>query len=281
MTILLLAAIGILGIIVGSFLNVVIYRYNTGKGIGGRSMCMACRKTLSWYELVPVVSFLLQVGRCRSCGAKLSWQYMSVELLTGLGFVLVSYKYVESLVINPWHAIALLFGFILVSLFIVITVYDIRHMIMPDAFVFAFIGLAGLSLFFPILTGGVAVFALPALGQVLAGLWVPLPFLILWAISKGRWIGFGDIKFMIGIGWLLGLSQGATAVIFAFWIGTLWVVCVYLFSIIMKFLSTRRLVATRLHRIIGKEIPFAPFLILATFIVFISHIDLIILLTSF
>ena len=280
MTTLLLGAIGVLGIIVGSFLNVVIYRYNTGKGIGGRSMCMACRKTLSWYELIPVLSFLLQAGRCRSCTAKISWQYAAVELLTGASFVLVAYEYIETLVMNPWHAFTLLFGFVLVSLFIVITVYDIRHMIMPDAFVFSFVGLAGVSLFFPILTGGAGGFTLPTIGQLLIGFWVPLPFLILWAISKGRWIGFGDIKFMIGIGWLLGLSQGATAVIFAFWIGTLWVLCLYLFRIIMKFLSTRRLVRFGLHRIIGKEIPFAPFLILATFIVFISHFDLIVFLTS-
>jgi len=281
MTILLLTVMGVLGIIVGSFLNVVIYRYNTGKGIGGRSMCMACRKTLSWYELIPLVSFLLQQGRCRSCQANFSSQYFFVELFTGIGFMLVAYQYIERLMVNPWYIVTLLFSFILVSLFMIITVYDIKHMIMPDTFVFSFVGLAGLSLFFPMLLGGAAGFVMPSIGQLLAGILVPLPFLVLWLISKGRWIGFGDIKFMVGVGLLLGASQGATAVIFAFWIGTLWVLCLYLFRISMKLLSTRRLVGFDLHRIIGKEIPFAPFLIVATFIVFISHFDLIVFLTSF
>lgn len=275
MTALFIIAIGILGVIVGSFLNVVIYRYNTGKGINGRSMCMACRKTLAWYELVPLVSFLLQQGRCRSCSAKLSWQYFAVELITGLLFVLVTLEYVPSVMMFPEQWLAILFGVILVSLLMVITVYDIRHLIMPDAFVGAVAGLALVQLFVPMLTGGSGWFTVPHFTQLLAGILLPLPFLILWAISKGRWIGFGDIKFMVAIGWLLGLGQGATAVIFAFWIGTLWILGLYVTRVVLKLLSTRRFVGMGLHRIIGKEIPFAPFLILGTIIIFITHFDLV------
>jgi len=272
---------GVLGVIVGSFLNVVILRYNTGKGIGGRSMCMACRKTLSWYELLPLVSFVIQNGRCRSCGARLSMQYFIVELLTGVSFVLVASRYVSNILVSSEQSLALLFGFVLVSLFMIIAVYDLRHLIMPDAFVASFVGLSVIQLFVPILSGGTTWFALPTLLQVLAGVVVPLPFLILWLISKGRWIGFGDIKFMVGIGLLLGLAQGITAVIFSFWIGTIWILGLYVFRVIMQLLSTRRFEDLGLHRIIGREIPFAPFLILATFIIFVSRFDLLAFLTHF
>ena len=91
----------IFGLIVGSFLNVVIFRYQPGKKvfdpklIGGpgnwktRSRCMSCKKQLVWYELLPLVSFLIQKGKCRGCGAKISLQYFLVELLSGLVFVFV------------------------------------------------------------------------------------------------------------------------------------------------------------------------------------------------
>lgn len=281
MSTILLVASGILGVIVGSFLNVVIYRYNTGKGVGGRSMCMSCRKTLSWYELLPLVSFVIQNGRCRSCSTKLSWQYFLVELVTGFAFTLVANEYLVNVAVSPEQLLGVLFGFVLVSLLIVIAVYDIKHFIMPDVFVGAVAVLSFVQLFIPVLTGGELGFTVPSLGQITAGALLPLPFLILWLVSKGRWIGFGDIKFMVAMGWLLGLRLGITAVIFAFWIGTLWIICLYIFRSVMRFLSTRRLVGLDLHRIIGKEIPFAPFLILATLIVFISHFDLVIFLTSF
>lgn len=91
----------VFGLVIGSFLNVVSLRYDGGRFIfdprviGGRSHCPHCKKTLRWFELVPLASFLAQGGRCRSCKAKLSIQYPIVELLYGATFVLV-----------PWRAAA-------------------------------------------------------------------------------------------------------------------------------------------------------------------------------
>src|SRR3989338_6841366 len=82
----------VFGLIVGSFLNVVIYRFNTAKSFGGRSACVSCQNKLCWYELIPLVSFLSQKGRCRNCKARISIQYPLVEFATGLIFVALFYK---------------------------------------------------------------------------------------------------------------------------------------------------------------------------------------------
>ncbi|KKP84730.1 MAG: Type 4 prepilin-like protein leader peptide-processing enzyme [Parcubacteria group bacterium GW2011_GWD2_35_7] len=76
----------ILGLIIGSFLNVVIFRFNTERSFGGRSGCMTCQNKLCWYELIPLISFFALKGRCRNCKAKISIQYPIVELMSGLIF---------------------------------------------------------------------------------------------------------------------------------------------------------------------------------------------------
>src|SRR5680860_1900327 len=81
MSFLFLIFFSFLGLIVGSFLNVVILRHNTGASLGGRSGCFSCGHNLTWYELVPVVSFLALRGRCNHCGCKISRQYPLVEIL--------------------------------------------------------------------------------------------------------------------------------------------------------------------------------------------------------
>src|SRR6185369_2783346 len=90
---LILVVCFIFGTIVGSFLNVLALRFNTGMGIRGRSKCMSCSKTLTWVELIPIVSFALQRGACRSCRTKISWQYPLVEFLAGALFVLIFLLY--------------------------------------------------------------------------------------------------------------------------------------------------------------------------------------------
>ncbi len=80
----------IFGTIIGSFLNVVILRYNTGYSpVATRSRCFNCGKILKWYELIPILSFLIQFGRCRNCKSKISIQYPLIELLTGIIFLLI------------------------------------------------------------------------------------------------------------------------------------------------------------------------------------------------
>ncbi|MFA5770995.1 MAG: prepilin peptidase, partial [Patescibacteria group bacterium] len=86
MTITITIIFFIFGLIIGSFLNVIIFRFNTHRSFGGRSGCMTCQKQLRWYELIPLFSYLGLKGRCSGCKTKISKQYFWVELLTGIIF---------------------------------------------------------------------------------------------------------------------------------------------------------------------------------------------------
>lgn len=242
----------VFGLIVGSFLNVVVYRYNSGVTLGGRSMCFSCGKTLRWYELVPVVSFLVQKGRCRTCKTRISWQYPSVELLTGVLFVgafLTAGSYLR-------------FAYLLIqlSLLVVIGVYDLRHKIIPDLFSYLFAGIAfaylvsmfvlngfQFSVYWPDLIAGPVYFA---------------PFAALWYFSRGTWMGFGDAKLALGIGWFLGMGRAYLAMFLSFWIGSIVGIILMLYS---------RYGGSRAGKAKGKvtmksEIPFGPFLIIGLLI---------------
>ena len=248
----------LLGLIIGSFLNVVILRYQTGRTLYGRSGCLSCGKKLNWSELLPVISFLWQKGRCRSCQSKISWQYSLVELLTGLFFTLVY-----------WHSVGqwpeVIFYWLIAALLIIITVYDFKHQIIPDKFVFIFVllGLLRPLVLFNELNEQI----LANLGWlVLGGLVTALPLFILWAISMGRWLGFGDVKLALGVGLLLGWQLGLSALTLAFWLGAL----IGLFLIAWG--------KTQLWRkgksyTMKSEVPFAPFLILGFWLVFLFSIN--------
>lgn len=271
MDIFILLPVFIIGLLIGSFLNVVIYRYNTGLSFAkGRSQCFVCGKKLEWYELIPVLSFLVQKGRCSSCQTKISLQYPLVELLTGILFVCVVIRQMSLFSIFSlyehgvtYSLLLALYYFIIVSLLVVIGVYDVRHKIIPDGIVYAFIGLALGKLFLFTYLFGLPLTLVGTL-DLLAPLLLSLPFAFLWFVSKGMWIGFGDAKLVFGIGALLGFSLGLSAVMSAFWIGAL-------FSLII--VLVQKIYSTSTHINLKSEIPFAPFLILGTLFAWFTHID--------
>lgn len=244
----------ILGTVIGSFLNVLVLRYNTGRSLTGRSGCFSCGKKLRWYELLPVVSYLIQGGKCRGCGSKISTQYPLVELGTGVLFALTLQEFWPLFTIDGASlyipVLTVVFHLVVWSILMAITVYDIRHKIIPDGLVYAFIGLA---------------FLYAALMEVDAR-WVGAAtlmaafFAALWFFSSGRWMGFGDAKLALGIGLFLGPSRGLAALILAFWIGALFGISLLLF---------RGRYAT-----MKVEVPFAPFLILGTVLTFFAHLDM-------
>lgn len=240
----------IFGTLIGSFLNVLALRYNSGTGVRGRSKCMSCGKTLTWVELVPIVSFFLQKGACRSCKAKISWQYPLVEFLAGALFVMMFILYPPLGLISSLRTAFQLF---ILCVLMVIAIYDIKHKIIPDTLVWTFVVAAFLLMF---VGTDAHPFVTPSWLALLAGPILALPFALLWFVSYGQWMGLGDAKLILGIGWLLGLSYGLTAITLAFWIGAV-------ASIIYMAVAYRSFK----H---GLQIPFGPYLILGLYIVMVT-----------
>ncbi len=266
MDILIYFSIFIFGTIIGSFLNVVILRYNTGESaIAGKSVCFSCAKALSWYEMFPILSFVALKGKCGSCKSKISWQYPLVEFFTGFLFL---FTYLKT---NDFSfqglPLEIFYYFVIFSILIVITVYDLRHKIIPDllSYSFAFISLIWFIFALPTSDVGKAkIFQTPYIFDLLAGPILALPFFLMWLLSRGRWMGLGDAKLALGIGWFLGLVSGVSAVILGFWIGAI-------VSVFLLLLQKLNLIGKRLT--IKSEIPFAPFLILGLLIIFFFGFD--------
>lgn len=260
MTLLFFGFIFLFGTIVGSFLNVVIFRFNTGRTFTkGRSICMNCNRNLRWYELVPVMSFLVQAGKCRRCASKISHQYPIVEFITGLVFVLVAYKFLPILFFSfgAFLLLTILFVF-LFSLLIVISVYDLHHKIIPDKLVIIFTLGSLLSLVVNSFFSG-SFFEISIFLSLISGPLFALPFVLIWFFSKGRLMGLGDGKLVLGLGWMLGFSQGIFAIMLSFWIGSI-------VGLFLMILSKNKIG-------MKTEIPFAPFLIISTFITFFFGLD--------
>lgn len=239
----------LLGMIIGSFLNVVILRYGKNS-LDGRSHCVDCDKQLVWYELLPIVSFLYLKGKCSECGKKISIQYPVVELGTGLLFFGV---YLKTGNLLETFYICLLF-----SMLVVVLVYDLYHKIIPDFFSYGFGVLALLYSFVFIPVDYLTIIAGPVLF---------IPFWVLWAVSSGKWIGLGDGKLVLGIGWFLGMVGGISAVLLAFWIGAGIGILLLVISRISQLSRDKKPLTMK------TEVPFGPFLIIGFWLVFFFDVN--------
>jgi len=251
----------ILGLIVGSFLNVVSLRYvpattiKESWNVGGRSKCTSCNKTLSWYELIPVFSFIIQFGKCRSCGSKLSLQYPLVEIMSGLIFLLPFYFDPPQSFI--WIGIFLIF--------LLIFTIDYRLYIIPDElnFLLAVSGIGLMSLHYINDTFGLfngsflgyysAIFGLREnvwTNHVFAAIIAFTIFGLIHLLTKGKGMGFGDAKLILAIGLIMGWPDITLVITLSFLIGSL-------ISIFLLTLKKKNMKST---------LPFGPFIIVATII---------------
>lgn len=268
-----LVLIFILGAIVGSFINVISDRYNTGLSfLRGRSFCFSCGSTLTKRDLFPVFSFLFLRGKCRYCDSKIPSLTFWVEICMGLLSLFAAFKsglFDFSIVDNFYFIIPNFYWLsftsylILLSIFatiLLISVYDLRHFIIPDPFLIAFFIFALGYKFF--------VSSLSQIGfDLIAGVILLLPFLTIFIVSKGRWIGFGDVKYIFFIGFFLSVSVGVSAVVLSFWIGAFVSLSILLFK-------KMRLLNRFNNLTIKSEIPFGPFLSLGVIIAFCLELDL-------
>ena len=235
------AAVAIFGLIIGSFLNVVILRFDDLKSIvKTRSHCVKCKKQIAWYDLFPFFSYLLLRGKCRSCKEKISIQYPLVEVATALIFSLLFWKFGFSLE----FAVLLVIS----SLLMVVLTYDILHLLIADFLIWAAIGIwiiflavSYLFLHQPLYLILDSLYGAAALGGFLG---------LIVLISWEKWMGVGDIK----LGFLLGAIVAWPNVIFstfaAFALGSV-------ISLALIFMRKKTM---------KDMVPFAPFLILGAYV---------------
>lgn len=234
----------LLGSAAGSFINVLSLRYKEGNKIFsrdiffGRSLCPHCGKILSWYELIPFISFIIQRGHCRSCGFSLSWQYPIVEFLGGLILTALPLRFYEyfgisrlAMVNQPliWYYLILVVWILAAYGLLLMSAIDFRLGVIPDQINLFLVLLGGVlisgdsqfSFFrkYSILFG----FQNNALLNHLLAAGLGLSFFgLVILLSRGRGMGVGDLKLAGALGLLMGWPDAIFAFLFSFLIGAIW-----------------------------------------------------------
>ncbi|MEK7634378.1 MAG: prepilin peptidase [Patescibacteria group bacterium] len=266
----------VLGSIIGSFINVITLRYNLGdkifskKNIGGRSHCLYCNKQLVWYELLPIFSFLIQKGKCRNCHNKLFLQYPLIEILNGLIFVFIPFYLInfQSIIqLSNYQLLIAVIWILIFELFLLLSIIDFRHYIIPDQ-INLLLGILGLILIFinnrlnnfDIITGSfighyAAIFGIREnifINHIFAS-FLAMAFLgIIIIASRGRGMGWGDFKLVGALGLIFGWPDILMIILLSFIIGA-----IFVFPLLIKRKKTMKDI-----------IPFGPFLIIASAVVF-------------
>jgi len=242
----------VLGLIVGSFLNVVVYRLRVAETlVADRSHCPHCKNLIAWYDNIPVLSFILLKFRCRNCQEKISWQYPLVEIFTGLVFALIGYRYFDAVDVSTWASTIYYLG--IASFLIVIFVYDFLYLEIPGLVLWPAIGFA--VVFNLVFDWGMAGFGndvlnLATYSGTLGAVAAFLFFFLLVSVSKEKWMGMGDAYLVILLGLILGWPEILLGLMLAFTLGAF---------------SGLALIALKKKKM-GSQIPFAPFLVLGSLI---------------
>ena len=249
-----------LGLIIGSFLNVVVYRLKDAETLLGRSFCRACHHQIRWYDNVPLLSYLILRGKCRDCQASISVQYPLLEAATGIAFLLVGAVFFRFDDVGTWLETAYLLG--IISLFIAIATYDLIHMEIPVKLLLA-------SFLWVVLFRVVTVFLQPEeissvlrldsilSHSLLGGVVVGMFFFALVYASRETWMGWGDVW----LGGIAGMMVGLPAILF------LLTLSFGLGAVIGIVLMARG------EKNMKSQIPFAPYLVAGTLLtLFLSHL---------
>ena len=236
----------ILGTCLGSFANVCIYRLPKNKQIiSGRSFCPNCKKKISWYDNLPLISFINLNNKCRKCDKSISPRYFLVELTTGITFLLIYLNFQNSLTI--------IFLSILSLILIIIFFIDLENFIIPDSLNFTIMGLALLKNFLPNFnTSLIHEIDQSIIGGIVGYLSIWLIIFLYKTIKKIDGMGLGDAKLMAAIGFLFGWQSVPFVLFVSSILGLIFVIP----SLIKKQKNMRT------------EIPFGPFIILACLIYF-------------
>lgn len=261
MTVLFYITFFILGLILGSFLNCLVYRLANNKTILGRSFCPYCHHKITWKDNIPLLSFIFLKGRCRYCQKKISWQYPLVELITGLLFLLPLKGVLVSsgLVVDISFIISVLIDWLVYFGLVFIFVFDLKYMLVADEVVLPIIGgifLLKIGLF---LFNDQSFFTQfnPLIGAVFIGLGF---FALQYLITRGKGIGLGDLRIGVFMGVIFGHWKGLfLAIILSYFIGSL----ISLGLIVFK------------KKGFKSHVPLGPFLVIGTFISYLFQEEII------
>jgi leader peptidase (prepilin peptidase)/N-methyltransferase len=177
-----------------------------------RSRCLHCGHTLAWYDLLPLVSWASTKGACRYCHEKIGWFEPAIELGMAAFFVLL-YLLWPGAIVTPLEVTHFLLWLVAGVLLAILFVYDLRWFLLPNYIVFPLIAIGGLVAVLGVIDAPDMVGALTNVGlaaTILSGL-----YLLLWIISRGQWIGFGDVKLGLALALLLGDWKLAFIALFA------------------------------------------------------------------
>lgn len=230
----------VIGTIMGSFFNVIGHRLSKNESaIKPRSHCEFCGHILAWYELIPIISFLIQGGKCRKCRAKLSWWYPLIEIITGLFFV-GCYLYYG-------FTYDLLLALIISSVLIITCISDFNYLVILDE-VLVVSSLAALVVIF--LKEGFNGLIISLLSGLLMFFFMLMVKIVGDKAFKRESLGGGDIKLSLFIGLVLGYKLSFINLVLASFLA---LPVAFYYLIKLK----------------DREVPFGPFLIISTFIIYI------------
>lgn len=239
----------IIGLFIGSFLNCTYYRLSVNEGFKEeRSFCPKCKHTLAWYDLIPLLSFLMLKGKCRYCKEKISWQYPLSELATGALFALTINYLGFDFALFDFEFFKTLYFLTVASFFVIIFIFDLKHCIIPDSLMLPLI-IIGCLWFFACNN----IFSIYSLDQawnyIYSAFAASYLFLLVFLYSGGRGMGFADVK----LAFFMGLFLGWPKILLALFLANL-------FGAIIGV----ALIANKKRRM-SSEIPFGPFLIVGTY----------------
>lgn len=244
----------IYGAALGSFSNLVADRLRVKSIWGGRSECLSCGKKLSWKELFPIFSYLYQKGKCKFCKTRLSQVYLWSEIVSGLlvaALASVVLSYTGNF--NEQVSIFILWS-IIICISVSIMIYDLRHTIVPFEMASILIAIGIVFTAYRQLHSGFIFL------DAISGLIVATPFAIMYFLSKGKWVGFGDVMLYIAFGFILGLPMGVTTFFYSIWLGA--------------FVSLVLIITHKKEYGLKSEIPFTPFIIIAAIFVLYTKSDI-------
>lgn len=194
----------IFGTIFGSFLNMLLWRLPRSESIGGRSRCPVCGRALSWFDLVPILSFFILRGRCRRCHSRIPTRYPVVELTSGAVLAAIAQ-------VGPPPGMPLVLAFLAALVLVGVLFFDLYHFLIPDAFILP-----------AVVTFGTYVTLWRNWQTLLSGFGLAAFFAILYLASKGRRLGFGDVKLSFLIGLMFGWPIGLLVTVGGIWLGAAW-----------------------------------------------------------